>query len=294
MLYVFLTVALALALPSTTVLRNVASHARIDVTGSLVLHASLCTIVALAATAALFCRRGVLARLALTLTITGAAWMVLLSGTRSALVVLALFVGLWAIAGRPGDLVRPRAIAVGVAAVVGFAVLSFLASDTLWARLVAIGQDGYSSGRGPAVRHWLGMAAGEPFGLGIGAVRTMLADGRPTIAGGHLLEWPHNEFIRFYVEGGVLGITLVLVLVVDVARRAVRRARRTPDPLERVVLLAITADMIAQCLLQNYFNSVYHATVMLLLVAMLAATDEKPAHLVRRAASNGQGAGLRC
>jgi hypothetical protein len=29
-----------------------------------------------------------------------------------------------------------------------------------------------------------------------------------------------------------------------------------------VLLLALAADLLTQCLLQNYFNSVYHATVM--------------------------------
>jgi hypothetical protein len=44
---------------------------------------------------------------------------------------------------------------------------------------------------------------------------------------------------------------------------------------ERVLLLALAADLLTQCLLQNYFNSVYHATVMVMLVGMLAAGDEE-------------------
>jgi hypothetical protein len=31
---------------------------------------------------------------------------------------------------------------------------------------------------------------------------------------------------------------------------------------------------LTQCLLQNYFNSVYHATVMVMLVGMLAAGED--------------------
>jgi uncharacterized membrane protein YoaK (UPF0700 family) len=81
--------------------------------------------------------------------------------------------------------------------------------------------------------------------------------------------------VRFYVEGGVLGFTLVLVVVGEVVRRAARRARVTADPVERVLLLALAADLLTQCLLQNYFNSVYHATVMVMLVGMLAAGEEE-------------------
>ncbi len=57
-----------------------------------------------------------------------------------------------------------------------------------------------------------------------------------------------------------------------------RAVRVTADPVERALLLAITADLLTQCLLQNYFNSVYHATVMVMLVGMLAAAeDDRPA-----------------
>lgn len=274
-LYIIGTSALVLAVPSAAMLRNVASHVRVDVTGSVVLHASLCTIIALVVSAALFRPAGVMARAGLVLILAAAAWMLMLTGTRSALLTLAFFVVLWAASGRLGDLARPRVLGLGLLALVGFLILSIAASDTLWSRLVALGHDSYSSGRLPSIRHWLAMAAGEPLGLGIGAVRYLLAQGRTSIAGGHLLEWPHNELVRFWVEGGVLGFTLVLVLMGEVVRRAARRARVTADPVERVLLLAIAADMLTQCLVQNYFNSVYHATVLLLLLGMLAASEDE-------------------
>ena len=276
--YVVATALLALALPSLAVLRNVASHVRVDITGSVVLHAGLCTIIALGLAAALPHARSLWSRIGIGLPLAAAAWMVMLTGTRSPLLTIGFFVVLWAATGRLADLVRPRLLGAGLFAIAGFLVMSFAASDTILARLADLGQADYSSGRWPSILHWLAMAAGQPFGLGMGAVRATLEAGRPIIAGGHLLEWPHNEFVRFFVEGGALGLLLVLIVVVEAVRRARRRALVTDDPLERVLLLAIAADMLAQCLLQNYFNSVYHATVMLLLLGMLAAAeDEAPA-----------------
>ena len=272
--YVAATAGLMLAMPSLALLRNVASHVRVDITGSVVLHAGLCTIIALGLAAALPRIRSRGARLGVALLLAAAAWMVMLTGTRSPLLTVALFVVLWAAAGRARDLARPRLLGAGLLALLAFLLMSYWASDTLWARLADLGRADYSSGRWPSIHHWLTLAAGQPFGLGIGAVRATLGDGRPIIAGGHLLEWPHNEFVRFFVEGGALGLMLVLVLVVEALRRARRRALVTTDPVERVLLLAIAADMLAQCLLQNYFNSVYHATVMLMLLGMLAAEDE--------------------
>jgi O-antigen ligase len=205
--------------------------------------------------------------------------MIVLTGTRSAVLTLAVFAVLWVSAGRWREVVRPRVLGLGLLAVAVFVLLSLAVSDSLWSRLVALGGDQYSSGRWPAIRHWLMLAADRPLGLGLGATRQLLAGGRPEIAGGLLLEWPHNEFIRFYVEGGVVGLLLVAVLVVEAVRRARRCALAAADPVVRVLVLAIAADMIVQCLLQNYFNTVYHATVLLMLLGMLAAETPSAAAL---------------
>lgn len=285
--YVIVTTLGALAVPSTTALRGVAAHVRVDVTGSVVLHASLATIIALVTAAALAQPRPMIGRALLLLVLAAAAWMVMLTGTRSAALTLLVFGGLWLSSGRLPELARARTLGLVLAALALFLLLSLLVSDSLWSRLVELGRGDYSSGRWPAIQHWLVLGAGHPFGLGLGAVRQLLAGGRPEITGGHLLEWPHNELVRFYVEGGVLGVVLVLVLIVEVIRRARRRAMTTADPVERVIVLAIAADMLVQCLLQNYFNSVYHATVLLMILGMLAAADDDPGE--GRAAPPGMG-----
>ncbi|MCB1992690.1 MAG: hypothetical protein KDG49_14645, partial [Geminicoccaceae bacterium] len=83
-LYVLATAAGAMLVPATATLRNVAEHVRIDLTGSVVLHASLCTIVAVAAFAACAACRRPWRRLVLALVVIAAACMVLLTGTRTA------------------------------------------------------------------------------------------------------------------------------------------------------------------------------------------------------------------
>lgn len=275
-IYILATAAVGTFLPAAAVLRNVSSHVRVDVTGSIVLHASLCTILVLGLLAAATTADGVLRRLWPVLLASVAAWMVMLTGTRSAALSLLFFLVLWTLAGGAGQLVRPRLLALGLLALGCLVLLSLVASDAIWARLTATGEVHYSSGRWPAIRHWLSLAAGQPFGLGIGATRALMAEGRPAIAGG-LLEWPHNELVRFWVEAGVLGFFLVLILLGEVLRRALRHARTTRHPVERALVLAIAADMVVQCLFQNYFNSVYHATVMLMLLGMLTAGRQREA-----------------
>ncbi len=291
--YITVTTLAALAVPSTTVLRGVTAHVRVDVTGSVVLHASLATIIALVTAAALARPGPAIGRALLLLVLAAAAWMVMLTGTRSAVLTLVVFGALWLSAGRLPELARARTLGLVLAALALFFLLSLLVSDSLWSRLVELGGAGYSSGRWPAIQHWLALGAGHPFGLGLGAVRQLLAGGRPEIAGGHLLEWPHNELVRFYVEGGILGAVLVLILIIEVVRRARRRAMATADPVERVIVLAIAADMLVQCLLQNYFNSVYHATVLLMILGMLAAADDRPAEGSASVSGRGRRGSLR-
>ena len=57
--------------------------------------------------------------------------------------------------------------------------------------------------------------------MGLGAVRELLADGRPALDGTSLLEWPHNEFVRFYVEAGPPGLLFVVLLLTVLVQRAI-------------------------------------------------------------------------
>jgi O-antigen ligase len=118
------------------------------------------------------------------------------------------------------------------------------------------------------------LAGERPFGLGFGAVREMLAEGKPWLDGASTLEWPHNEFVRLYVEAGPLGLGFALLLVGALARTALRAAARDAgggDPARRTLLLAIAADIVAEACLQNLFNAVHHATVLVVFLALAAA-----------------------
>jgi O-antigen ligase len=107
--------------------------------------------------------------------------------------------------------------------------------------------------------------------MGLGAVRELLADGRPALDGTELLEWPHNELVRFYLEAGPPGLLFVLLLLAVLLRRAVRAASREDDPVRRMLILAIAADLVAEACLQNLLNAVYHATVLILVLTLAVA-----------------------
>lgn len=270
--YVALTFAYQFAAEPAAVARGYDGIVRYDPTGSVVMHSSLSLIHLMVAVARLGLPLPPVARLR-TLVLAGLSLvMVLTTATRTALVTATLFAGLAVLSSkRPADTLRPLA-----AAALGFG-LAFLAwtllvDGSFWLRLSG-GQEDFSSGRWSSIRYWLGLAAQHPFGLGLGAVRDLLADGRPALGGDGLLEWPHNEPVRFYLEAGPPGPVFVVLLLGLLVRRAVRAARAEPDPMRRTLMLAIAADLVAESLLQNLFNAVYQATVLILVLTLTVATS---------------------
>lgn len=266
-LYVVLAAALLLTGSPETLLRPVGDAERWDVTGSLVAHGSLCTVHAvLSLSYAGRVRSGWrrLACLALALLSLGMAF---LTGTRTVLAITALFLLLALRRYEADDRRRLLLWCGGIAT--ALVLHSLLVSDGLLLRLVGSGES-YGSGRWQSLPVWLATIADAPFGIGLGGLRETMADGRPALGGDDLLEWPHNEIVRFTVESGALGLVFILGLLTLTVRRAWQAAAGPGSPGADLALV-LAADILAESLLQNAFNSVYQATVFLLLIGMLAA-----------------------
>jgi O-antigen ligase len=283
--YVAVTFLYQVVAEPAVVARGHEGIVRYDPTGSVVMHSSLSLIhLALAATR-LGERQPLRARLAILALGGMSLSMVFLTATRTALLTLALLAVLTLLASpephRAGRRLAVAALGFGLA----FAAWTFSVDDSFYLRLAG-GQEDFTSGRWSSVRHWLALAGEHPWGMGLGAVRELLADGRPALDGTELLEWPHNELVRFYLEAGPPGLLFVLLLLAVLLRRALRAAAREDDPVRRTLILAIAADLVAEACLQNLLNAVYHATVLVLVltlaVAMAGWGDEG------RAASPGQ------
>ena len=249
---------------------------RYDPTGSVVMHSSLSLIHLILAVTRLGQGQSTGTRLA-TLGLGGMSLaMVFLTATRTAFLTLAVFALLeLATAARP--MAAGRRLAAGLLGfAAAFAGWTLLVDDSFWRRLQG-GQGDFSSGRWASIGHWLELAGDHPFGLGLGAVRDLLADGRPALDGTSLLEWPHNELVRMYVEAGPPGLLFVVLLLAVLLQRAIRAAREPIDPVLRALILVIAADLVAEACLQNLLNAVYHATVLVLILCLaVAAARQRP------------------
>lgn len=272
--YIAFTFVYQLVAEPAAIARGHEGIVRYDPTGSVIMHSSLSLIHFLLATARLNQPLRARTRLA-TLALAGMSLtMVLLTATRTAFVTGGLFALLLVLAApRRGEAARTLALAaLGLA--LAFTAWTLFVNDSFWLRLSGHQED-FSSGRWSSLRHWLALAAEHPFGMGLGAVREMLAAGRPALNGTELLEWPHNEPVRFYLEAGPPGLMFVVLLLGILARRALLAARCEPDPVRRTLMLAIAADLVAEALLQNLLNAIYHATVLILVLSLTAASARR-------------------
>jgi len=273
--YVLGTALLAVWFAPDFLLRGRPDLARVDFSGSLVAHAGLCVVYLLVTLAKIEWATRPLAAVG-QLALAGlAAVSLLLTGTRTALVTCGIYGALdVAAADRPSERLARFAPAL-LGALVVLTGYTLLISDDFLERLLPGGSEDWSSGRAVSQLHWLASVLDQPLGLGFGFVRERLADGRPALDGTQLLEWPHNEPLRFFVEAGPAGFIFLGLLLGHLLRLAVRAASGESRPLPRATMLAIAADMLAQSLFQNYFNSVYYATGLLVVLVTLAASVEE-------------------
>jgi O-antigen ligase len=272
--YVVITCFYQFVAEPTVVAHGYAGIVRYDPTGSVVMHSSLSLIHLVMARARLSQPLPPRARLA-TIALGGMSLsMVFLTATRTALLTLAVLAVLHlATTPQPG-LAWRRLGAAALGLALAFTLWTLVVNDSFYLRLSG-GQDDFSSGRWTSIAHWLALAGDRPWGLGLGAVRDLLAGGRPELNGTDLLEWPHNEFVRFWVEAGPIGLLFVVLLLALLVRRALRAARVEPDPVLRALMLAIAADLLAEACLQNLLNAVYHATVLILMLSLAVARVDR-------------------
>lgn len=270
-LYIALTFVYQLLADPAAIVRGHDGIERYDPTGSVVMHSSLCLIALVLAGARLLQPTATLgARLVALAIALMALAMILMAATRTVLVTLCIFMLMLVMTAAERGSVLRGVVAAACGGALAFAGYTLLINDSFFLRLTG-GQGDFSSGRWSSIVHWLALAADQPWGLGLGAVREMLAEGRPALDGTTLLEWPHNELVRFYVEAGPIGLLFVLLLLGLLVRRALYAGRLARDASQRALLLIIAADLLAEALLQNLLNAIYHATVLILVLTLMAA-----------------------
>ena len=268
--YVVLTALTIATSDLRTLARGADGIVRIDASGSLVTHSALClTHLVLCATT--FARSGLPGRLARLMLGGLALAMLLLAATRTPFLTAGAAALILAAASPDRRRFLPPLLAIAAVGIAALALHTALVDDSLWRRLSGSGQAEWSTGRSVSVERWLAAAADHPLGLGLGTIRETLADGKPELDDGEILDWPHNEAVRFWVEAGPPGLAFLLLLLGSLGCRAVATIRAPVDLPVRALAALLLADALTQAMFQNWLNSVYYSTYGILLIGLLAA-----------------------
>ena len=267
-LYVILTALVILRTDPAELSRGTDGIARIDASGSLVSHTLFCTL-HLVLSWSTWRRSGAIGKTLRLASAVLAGGMLLAAATRTPFITMSM-AGMLLVLLAPDR--RAWLMRILLAALAGLTVLTLftlMVNDSLWRRLQSDGQPEWSTGRMVAVDSWLERASDHPLGMGLGTIRAVLADGKPSLDGDAILDWPHDEAIRLWVEAGPFGLAFLLVLLGSIALRACSVIRHHPDDAARLLAATLLADAVAQCLFQNWLNGVYVATLEVLLIALL-------------------------
>lgn len=235
-----------------------AGYRRLDVTGSVTLQ-GIYGLSFLALSLMLYGRQ-LLTRLPLLLLACAAVWLMMLSGSRQIILITALFLILL-IATQPWA--QRRALLLTGIAVAGFFLFSYAIDDTLYTRLLGTDTQYYASGRLQAMQLWLDAMEQEGGALGLGYIRQHVNSET-----GHL--WPHNAFFRFYVEGGLPGLALMVLLFAALALATFRTALYHPDRTIRLVALLFFSIFCVQLMLDNLIHQIYRAAFYYLFLTLAA------------------------
>ena len=241
---------------------------RIDASGSLVSHTLFC-LLHLVLSWTTWRRSGLVGRVLRLSSAILAGGMLLAAATRTPFITLSVASMLMVAVARDRRVWLTRIVLSVAGGLTVLTLFTVLIDDSLWRRIQSDGQPEWTTGRMVAVEAWLERAGDHPFGMGLGTVRDALADGKPALDGDAILDWPHNEAVRLWVEAGPFGLAFLAVLLGSLALRAGHVARHHQDDAARALAITLLADAIAQSLFQNWLNGVYVATLGVLTINLL-------------------------
>jgi hypothetical protein len=266
--YVLATALVVFSSDTAELARGADGIVRIDASGSLVTHSAFCTI-HLVLSAVTFRPAALPGKLARLIVGVCSLAMLLAAATRTPFLTLSFAMAMLLVAA-PDRGRWARRLPVGAMLIaVALLIYSLCVDASLWRRLWSDGQAEWSTGRTVAIDYWIQVSLDHPLGLGLGAVRDALGEGKPALDGEAILDWPHNEAIRLWVEAGPFGLAFLILLLGTLLVRCLELCRRHSDHAMRAAAAVIMADALAQSMFQNWLNGVYHATFGVLVVCLL-------------------------
>lgn len=242
-------------------------YTRLDFTGSVTLMAVTSALAALSAIHSIRKEKKIVNITWKIAALLSAMYLILLAASRQSILIFLLYaVIIFSFGGwrKIGDFYQKlRIIGLLISGVVSFFLFSIFINDSLYIRIFENPSGDYTSGRLSSISMWLDEMNNRGGALGFGYVRNN------TVQEIEFL-WPHNEFFRFYIEGGILGL-LIIILLLGYVLFTLRLALTSQNHIEiRYFMVAITSVMLVELNLDNFIHDIYGSSFYFLLLSIFA------------------------
>ena len=161
----------------------------------------------------------------------------------------------------------------GGAALLVFMLYTNFVDSNLYYRLFQLDSENLSSGRFESTLHWLNLSSEKYGGLGLGFISMYSQSVGGYVA--HFENFPHNEFVRFYVEGGILGVFLVCFLVFFILNKSLKMVLNDNNNLRSTFSMAIFSIILVMSMLDNLFFDMYKSNFYYLMICLLSVSYTK-------------------
>jgi O-antigen ligase len=128
-----------------------------------------------------------------------------------------------------------------------FYLFSYFIENSLYIRIFD-NEENFSSGRFDSIQFWYTVFKDKGV-LGFGYIinNTSL----------FVIESPHNEFLRFYFEGGLPGLVFIIIIFIYLIKCLSQIQKSHIDNQLKVLSILFFSVILGQSLLNNIFNDIY-------------------------------------
>ncbi|PHS73127.1 MAG: hypothetical protein COB22_02340 [Cycloclasticus sp.] len=242
-------------------------YKRLDITGSLTAHAVLCSLFIMFTLAWFNTAKYIAPRWFMLCMLFVALYMLFKTGNRQSLLVLFIFGFVYTLAF-PKKLQSILYASYGLMGMAGvFFMYTIFIDSNLFYRLFLLDERGFSSGRQEAIIYWISQVENVFTGLGLGNTAEFLVNLR-----GELYTYenfPHNELIRFYVEGGIFGLLFILLLLGYFFYWSYVVIKFDKNRMRVLYVTAVFSTVFISSVLDNLIFDMYKSNAYLMIILMM-------------------------
>ncbi len=270
MLLIYIIITFISHLLGNTRVVNVAGlYSRMDIAGSVTGHAVLCCIFIMFSISSVIANKLFLGKKIVYVSSLIALYMMFQTGNRQSILILLVFSLIAVYQASNKKMALTYAVALFFSGGALFSLYTIFIDDGLFFRLFELDPERLSSGRVEAMSYWLSNMDNWVIGHGLGYIANVSQNVWGEL--GVHQNFPHNEFIRFFIEGGVLGFLLITVLIAFFLLGCYDVIRNDHNKLRVLFSASLFSIVIVMSLFDNLFFDMYKSNFYILLGSIIWA-----------------------